>query len=107
MRQGTLAAPVQAASTFPRPACPTPVLALPHPMLCTSRGLFTASVVLDGIDHFGSRGVTLTLPNPVTARTADGRLIHTPARGLGLRLEGAVAPAPAGVLEVVSLDSKV
>lgn len=82
-------------------ACPI------EPLFHVCRGLFTASVVLDGIDHFGSRGVTLTLPNPVTARTADGHVIQTPARGLGSRLEGAVAPAPAGVLEVVPLDSKV
>ncbi|PRW60854.1 PTS beta-glucoside transporter subunit EIIBCA [Chlorella sorokiniana] len=69
-------------------------------------GLFTAAVVLDGIDHFGSRGITVTLPNPVIARMADGRVVQASTIGMGYRLEGMVAPAAADELVVVQLDGK-
>ncbi len=63
-------------------------------------------MVLDGIDHFGSRGVTVTLPNPVVARMADGRVVQASTLGMGLRLEGMVAPAAADEVVTVRLDGK-
>lgn len=63
--------------------------------------------MLDGIDHFGSRGVTVILPNPVIARMADGREVHASTIGMGSRLEGMVAPAAADEVVTVWLGGKV